>query len=165
MKIAGIITAKRTKVTKNGDIMAFIVIEDRYAEIEVIVFAKNYNKYSELIKEESAVIIGGNISAEKGEMPKILLSTCENLVSNSDLDSFKSSKTEQTLYIKVANLEDRRINNITRISALNRGGAKVVLYDESRKKYVAMKDVMIDPSEKVITKLMSLFGDKSVVLK
>ena len=111
------------------------------------------------------MIIGGNISAEEGEMPKILLSTCENLVSNSDFDSFKSSKTEQTLYIKVANLEDRRINNITRISALNRGGAKVVLYDESRKKYVAMKDVMIDPSEKVITKLMSLFGDKSVVLK
>ena len=165
VKIAGIITAKRTKVTRNGDVMAFIAVEDRYAEIEVIVFAKNYKKFSDIIKEESAVIICGNISVEEGETPKILLSACENLVSNSDYRNFVATKIERTLYIKVPNLEDRRINNITRISALNRGDAKVVLYDDSRKKYVAMKDVMIDPSDKVITKLLSLFGDKSVVLK
>ena len=165
VKIAGIISAKKTKVTRNGDVMAFIVLEDRFSEIEVIVFAKNYKKYSDLINEEAAVVITGNISAEEGEMPRVMLSTCDPLITNAEFAKIAAEKTEQTIYIKVPNLDDPKINNIKRIAALNRGKAKVVLYDDSRKKYVAMKDIMIDPSDKVVSKLASLFGDKAVVLK
>ena len=48
VKITGIITSKRTKVTKTGDTMAFLTVEDRYAEIEVIVFADSDQFYSDL---------------------------------------------------------------------------------------------------------------------
>ena len=162
--VAGIITAKRTKITKNGDAMAFIILEDRYAEIEVIVFAKNYSKYSDILTEESAVTITGNLSTEEGEAPKILLSFAQPL--KTDLEYVASAPaTEQRIFIKVPTLSDSRINNLRRIVALNRGNAKIVLYDESTKKYCAMKDVMIDPGEKVLTRLTSLFGEKSVILK
>jgi len=162
--VAGIITAKRTKLTKNGDAMAFIVIEDRYAEIEVIVFAKNYSKYSDILTEESAVAITGNLSTEDDEAPKILLSSAQQLKTDSEYAASVPA-TEQRIFIKVSSLSDSRINNLKRIIALNRGNAKIVLYDESTKKYCAMKDVMIDPGEKVLTRLTSLFGEKSVILK
>ena len=165
VKIAGIITAKRTKVTKNGSVMAFLILEDRYAEVEVIVFAKSYEKYSDILNEESAVIISGNISVEEGEALRILLSTADILISDSEYNAERSKPVEQRIFIKVKGLSDPRINNIKRISALNRGNAKIVLYDESTKKYCAMKDVSVDPSDRVLTRLSSLFGADSVILK
>ena len=165
VKIAGIVTSKRTKMTKNGSTMAFLTIEDRYGDIEVIVFAKYYEKFDALLDEESAVLVSGNISAEEGEAPRILLSDVQSLIDNADYGSKKSTETEQRLFIKVTDLNDKRINNIMRMAALNRGNAKIILFDESTKKYCAMKESSIDPSDKVLTRLSSLFGIENVILK
>lgn len=164
VKIVGIITAKRTKVTKSGDVMAYLTVEDRYADIDVVVFAKSYSKYSDILEEDGAVIIQGNVAVEEGEAPRILLSAASRLISDSEYSETKMP-AQPTLYIKVRDLSDTRINNIKRIAALNRGNAKIVLYDESRGKYCAMKDLLIDPSEKVISRLGSLFGISNVILK
>ena len=67
VRIIGIINAKKTKVIKNGDTMAFIKLEDRYGEIEVIVFAKQYKNFSSEIFVENAVCIEGSISFEDGQ--------------------------------------------------------------------------------------------------
>lgn len=164
VKIAGIITAKRTKVTKNGEVMAFLTVEDRYAEIEVIVFAKNYGKYAEVLESDAAVFISGNISTEEGEAPRILLSTASALIP--DADYVKKEKNEEIkIYIKIPGLSDSRINNIKRIAALNRGNAKIVLYDSSRAKYCVLKDALVDPSDKVMTRLIATFGAENVILK
>ena len=165
VKIAGIITAKRTKVTKNGSTMAFLTVEDRYGDIDVIVFAKSYDKYYEILGEENAVIISGNLSLEEGEAPRILLSDAEVLIEDTDYDSSAKPVEEIRVFIKVSDLNDKRINNLRRISSLNRGNAKVILYDESTKKYCALKDALIDPSERVLTRLASLFGEECVILK
>ena len=165
VKIAGIITQKRTKVTKNGSVMAYLTVEDRYAEIEVIVFAKSYSKYSDILEEDAAVVILGNISVEEGDLPRILLSSAEALVCDSEYQETLKIKQQVTLYIRIPNLSDSRIINLKRIAALNRGNAKIVLYDESRGKYCSMKEMLIDPSDKVLTKLSSLFGEENVILK
>ena len=165
VKIAGIITSKRTKVTKNGDVMAFLTLEDRYAEIEVIVFAKSYGKFSQILEVEAAVAIQGNISTEEGESPRILLSTATALIPDSEYSSKKANTEEPKIYIKVPNLLDSRINNLKRIAALNRGNAKIVLYDNSRGKYCALKDALVSPSDKVMERLSSIFGAENVILK
>ena len=84
---------------------------------------------------------------------------------DSEYSVTEEKKADPTLYIKIPNLSDQRINNIKRIAALNRGNAKIVLFDESRRKYCAMKDLSVDPSDKVIEKLSSLFGEENVILK
>jgi DNA polymerase III alpha subunit len=61
--VAGIINAKRTKVTKNGEVMAYLTLEDRYAEINVIVFAKSYNKFSSVLDEEIFGRFGNKVNS------------------------------------------------------------------------------------------------------
>ena len=161
--IAGIITSKRTKVTKSGDVMAYITVEDRFAEIDVVVFAKSYRKYSELLAEDNAVSIVGNIATEEGEAPRILLSSATQLIADAEYDA--TAKSDLTVYIKVKNLDDSRINNLKRISALNRGNAKIVLFDESRRKYCALKDAGVDANDSVMQRLSTLFGRENVILK
>ena len=54
---------------------------------------------------------------------------------------------------------------VYRIAALNRGKTKVVIYDESTKKYSVMRDVSLDPSDKVISRLEAIFLSGNVILK
>lgn len=174
VRIAGIITAKKTKTTKNGSTMAFITVEDRFAEIEVIVFAKQYLACIDELYTDNAVIIDGNISAEEGEDPRILLSQLTPLVSNdaysgapaAPIGSAKPKIADSArLFIKISGLNDASINRIIRLSTLNRGRTQIVLFDESTRKYSAMRGGLIDPSDKVMDKLVEIFGAENVILK
>ena len=165
VKIVGIVTSKKTKVIKNGDTMAFLTIEDRYGEIEVIVFARSYKQFADVIVPETAVVISGTLSTEEGEAPKVLLSSIEQLKTDAEFDEKNAVRTERRIYIKIPSLSDPRISNINRIAVFNKGEAKIILFDESTKKYVAMKDVSVDPSEKVISRLSTLFSSENVVFR
>ena len=167
VKVAGIITARKTKVTKNGSTMAYLTLEDRFAEIEIVVFAKQYTaNYSELYVD-NAVCIYGNISAEDGEDPKLLLSGVEKLIPNGSYQEEQKAESDKKniLYIRVKDQKDERIPLIYRISALNRGQTQIVLFDDSTRKSLAMKNILIDPTDKVIAKLRDIFGQNDVVLR
>ena len=168
--VAGIISAKKTKIIKNGDTMAFITLEDGSSEIEVIVFARQYQSFADLLSKDNAVIISGTISTEEGEAPKILLSGAKQLLANDEFDSKANSiseskvEKEQKLYIKVSCLSDPRIDKIIRIAALNPGKTKIVLYDESTGKYSQMKNALIVCDDRVISRLRATFSDSNVIL-
>ena len=165
--VAGLVSAKRTKLTKNGDTMAFLRIEDRYSEIDVIVFAKNYKQYSEILSEELALSIKGNVSTEEGEEPKILLTSAELLVNNSDYEERRAreEKRERKLYIKVPSLDDKRINTLSRLAIINRGETPIILFDASSRKYCAMRGSTIDSGENMLERLREIFSPENVVLK
>ena len=167
VSIVGIITAKKQKVTKNGATMAFITVEDKYAEIEVIVFSKQYAANSSELFVDNAVSIVGNISAEEGEEPKIILSSIKPLLSNAAFVTTPDTRQkpkEARIFVKVDSLSDSRINIIFRLSALHRGKAQVVLYDKSTGKYHA-SGVTAEPSDAVLERLRAAFGSDAVVFK
>lgn len=167
VKIAGIINAKRTKVTKNGDTMAFITVEDRYAEIEVIAFARQYASFASEMFVENAVVIEGTMSVEDGDEVRILLSSVKTLGAPKQRSEATGRKTDAhpKLYIKLPNLSEPTLRPIYRLANFNRGDAVVVLFDESTRRYSAVKGISLDPSEKVLGKLREQFGNENVVLK
>ena len=167
VSVAGIITEKRTKIVKNGDTMAFLTLDDSFGEIEVIVFSKQYKQYADILCTEGAVHICGTASVEDNDAPRILLTSATSLVGNSEYEAMRQTSVnpEQRIYIKVPTISDKRINTLYRIAALNRGQARIVIYDESSKKYSAMRDVSVAPSDKVIGRLSELFSPENVILK
>lgn len=147
--------------------MAFIKLEDRFGEIEVIVFARQYSLYSEEIYNENAVVIEGSISLEEGEDAKILLSNIESLESNADFkeSNSKSSESLSRIFIKVPSMSDRRLQKLSRIALLNPGNHQIVIFDSDSKKYSAFTGGTIDISNGVKTRLASIFGEENVVVK
>ena len=55
--VAGIITSVKVKPDRKNGKMAFITLEDRYSEIECLVFSSHYEKYSYLLRVDNAVIV------------------------------------------------------------------------------------------------------------
>lgn len=167
VKLAGIITSKRTKVTKSNDTMAFITLDDKYGEIEVIVFARQYKQFSSELSDDSAVLIFGQASAEDGEDARIILNSAEPLKTNSEYEAEKrttraSEKPAERIFIRVPDMKDPRIAVVTRLSALEPGSVPVVFYDESSGKYSVMKNITVSSSERVMAKLASTFGEQNV---
>ncbi len=167
--VAGIISAKRTKVTKNGSTMAFITLEDRYGEIEVIVFAKQYSQYSREIVADNAVSIVGNLSFEEDDGVRIILSSIAPLVGGAEEKNVSSDAVkepgEERIFIRVPSLSDSRIEKIYRIAQLNRGSHPIALFDESTKKYSLLKGFSVSSDDRVMARLTDIFGAGNVILK
>ena len=172
VRIAGIVNAKKTKVTKNGDTMAFVTLEDRFAEIEVIVFARQYTQFSSELFVENAVVIEGNISVEDGDEVRIILSSAKSLGARSPSNETPKPKAEDNesaytprIFIRLSNTDEQTIAPIYRVANFNRGDAQVVIYDETNKKYVALRGIKMAQNDKVKDKLSELYGVSNIVFK
>jgi len=167
VKIAGIITAKKTKTVKNGETMAFIKVEDRFAEIEVIVFARQYSKYASEVFNENAVVISGSISVEEGENAKILLSSIDPLMSNTEISYSKKQNTSLTerIFVKVKDITSVPTSKISRIALLNPGKTEIVVFDSSTGKYSVLKGVTVQLTNTVLSRLRGIFGEENIVVK
>ena len=92
-KVGGIITTVRKILTKKGDAMAFVGLEDRSGIGELVIFPKLYAEHSELFEPDQVIIVGGKINARDrdgrvtGE-PKVIADTVR-------LVSYETAKTYQ----------------------------------------------------------------------
>ncbi len=69
--ICGIITKVKEKITKKGDRMAFLTLEDLYGFVEIIAFADVYKESFAIINDEKPVLIKGDID-KNGTSSKII---------------------------------------------------------------------------------------------
>jgi DNA polymerase-3 subunit alpha len=57
----------RTVLTKGGDRMAFLRLEDKTGSIESVIFPKMFKEYAELVTPGKCMLIKGNVSLRNGE--------------------------------------------------------------------------------------------------
>lgn len=82
--VAGSVTKRVNKVTKKGDSMAFITIEDKTSSIEVICFSRILDKYGLFLSYDSVVAINGTLSVREDEDVKLLAERVISLIPDSD---------------------------------------------------------------------------------
>lgn len=82
--IAGIINRLSEKLTRRGDTMAFITLEDRFGELEVVVFPKVYTLYHRAVGIDNAVAVTGTLSVKEDEAPNLLADTLVALKTNEE---------------------------------------------------------------------------------
>ncbi|MCC8081940.1 MAG: DNA polymerase III subunit alpha [Lachnospiraceae bacterium] len=122
--IGGMIAAKTIKYTKNNQTMAFLTIEDLYGTVEVIVFPRDYEKYSRIMEQDAKVFVRGRISVEDEKNGKVI---CEKMY------SFDEAKRE--LWIRFATMENyrERESEVLDILRESDGRDAVVFYVEENR--------------------------------
>ncbi len=70
--VAGLITRFRPTVTKNGDAMGFVTIEDIQGSIELVVFPRTWKQYGGLIQTDVVICAEGRVDTQGAE-PKVLV--------------------------------------------------------------------------------------------
>ena len=69
--VGGLINKNRTLITKSGTKMAFMTIEDKAGEIEVVIFPKTFEKMPQNIDPSDVVLIKGRVSGKDKEGNKL----------------------------------------------------------------------------------------------
>ena len=80
IKIIGIISKVKKKITKKNTLMAFVNLDDLYGSFETIVFETTYNKYAGCLEEEKIVLIEGRLSIREDEPTKIIVMTVKEML-------------------------------------------------------------------------------------
>ena len=95
MTIGGIITSVRTIITKSGSKMAFVAMEDKFGEGEVIVFPNLYEQVGAKLVQDAVIRVTGKNSARDrdgnlGSESKLIADSIE-IISDDDIQSYEST--------------------------------------------------------------------------
>lgn len=185
VRLAGIVTGRTEKLTRDGRRMFFLTLEDRYAEMEVIVFAGQAEKFGAYLTVESAAFVSGRLSIRDDEPPKLILSDAALLMTNETFRakqaadkaadkkeepaSKNSDKTpsagEKKLYLRVPSKEDPLFRTALLILRQHPGPTPVVLYDGKTGKYSMKTDGGVTPGDSLLSKLSEYLGEENVVYR
>lgn len=84
IEIAGVVTSSKTKTTKNNSLMAYVVVEDDTASIELLCFSRVLNTCGSYLRENQAVIVRGKLSVRDEKAPQIICDGVRPLADNED---------------------------------------------------------------------------------
>ena len=63
--VAGLVVAIRTKISKRGDRMAFVTLDDRTGRVELGVFPECYSRYRQLLAQDKLLVVQGTVSMDE----------------------------------------------------------------------------------------------------
>jgi DNA polymerase-3 subunit alpha len=70
--VAGMITDYRTIMTKKSEEMAFATLEDLQGIVDLVIFPKTWQKYSQIIRGDEVLLLKGRVDTSRSE-PKLLV--------------------------------------------------------------------------------------------
>ncbi|WP_306483843.1 DNA polymerase III subunit alpha [Anaerococcus sp.] len=149
VSMAGVITNKSEIMTKKRQLMCFATLEDMQGAMEIVIFPETYRKYRNVIDEDSAVIVKGNLQVDERDI---------KLLTNEFVDIEKLNL--KTLYLKSEYLEYNKVRDIL---VQNKGNTPVVIYFADKNKSVKLdKKLWFDINEKSIKVLEEFLGKENV---
>ncbi len=153
--LSGIITKSRNQLTKKGEIMRYIEIEDLTGSIEVIIFPSQVKRFDELTYVDKIVTISGNLDISEDAPPKIRL---ENI---NLLDT--SAKRKSRLYIRFDSRDVQTMTKVKEILCDANGDTEVVIvFEDTKQKVKAPKTMMVNKNDRRIDSLINLLGEENV---
>ncbi len=170
VKICGIVTDIVVKTTRKNQKMAFIRLEDRYGEIECLLFPNKYTEYSHHVRVDAPLYIEGSVSLREDEEPKILINIIDELEENSTYRAPQQASTKVTaapvskLYLRVPSFNCKEYHKAKNLVDIFEGNINVIFYNQQTCAYSEYSG-RISLSNYVLSELISILGEKNVVAK
>lgn len=164
--VGGIITARRNKTTKSNAQMAFLTLEDLYGSIDVIVFPKIYELFSDVMKEDSIVFVKARISLREDEAPKLM---CEQIIPFEKYcaeHANAATPRARVLYIKLCAGRENLWGGVKEALQKHRGDTAVrVYFEQSGEVRTVSKDLFCSGDDALMLDLINILGENCVKLK
>jgi len=170
VKIAAVVNSRTNKTTRSGDNMAFVTVEDKWGEIELICFATACEDFGYLFTVGNVLLIEGSVSVKDENEIKIILRSALPLLSDAEIpdETSKESvpKKRPKLYLKVAGKDSDEFRRaVSFVGIFDEGRTPVLFYDSEKKEYMRDLVLMCSVNGFVIDELCEILGRENVVFK
>ncbi|NBI09096.1 DNA polymerase III subunit alpha [Colidextribacter sp. OB.20] len=157
VSIAGVVSTYRTRTTRNNTLMAYVMLEDDTASMELLCFSRTLNDSGSFIRENAAILAVGKISVREDKAPQLMVDEIKPL---SGLDQIPGG--DQTLYLRLPSREDPRLRKVRLALSFFPGQSQVVVYFADCKQRVGSR-CEIHPA--LVRELNERLGEENVVVK
>jgi len=108
IRIGGIITSIKTIITKGGDQMAFITIEDQSASIDGVIFARTFEGVRELLEEGNIIVSEAKVTTRERNDEKVkslIINKCRLV----DLERARKMKISEKIDLEKGEINEKGI--------------------------------------------------------
>ena len=163
VKYIGIVTSIKKKYTKNNTIMAFVTIEDLYGTAEIIVFDSVYSKASNILIEDSIVLVEGRISIREDEASTIVARDIK-LFNTENTTKPENNNQRKKLIINIVNLDDETRNRLKgAIKFFSGDRANILLNIEDNEGIKPCSGIFI--TDKILNEFKEIVGNENVTIE
>ena len=124
--VAGVVTSNKTRTTKNHSLMAYVVIEDEIASIELLCFQRSIDQCGSYMQVNLPVLVTGRLSVRDEKPPQILCDTIYPLEYQQDplqqlTGKADIKKEKSVLYLKVPGLDSPEFRHLKLVMTMFEG--------------------------------------------
>lgn len=165
--MTGMVTSKRTLITKSNKMMAFLVLEDLYGVSEVVVFPNVYERAAQYLGNDAVIAVRGTVNFKEDEAPKLLADSIE------PLDSVKPAEmalrpspidANRLIKLRIPKTDDVNTTLDQLKTALSRhhGNIRVLIYLPDGRTLRTDSDLWGNGSASLRTQLIAILGSENV---
>ncbi len=170
--VAGVVTAYRTRTTRNNSLMAYATVEDETGSIELLCFARTMEKCGRLLAVGSAVLVRGKLSVRDEKPPQILCDAVYALRKGDGVPTEQNVRTARqagvemlpgkTLWLRLPSVDDPALQHINRVIRMFPGytPAKLVFTDTGRRMGATCL-----LAKSLVEELTEVLGQENVVVR
>ncbi len=157
--LAGVISAVKTKTTRNNTLMAYITLEDGTGCMELLAFQRALDTGGVYVKENIPVYITGKISA-RDDQPQLLVDKIRPL---SDLDPMPGEpvQDEKTLHVKVTCQDAPEMERLKLVLTMFPGKQELIVHYTETRKRQRLRCVI---HEAFVSELEEMLGGENVAV-
>ena len=165
--VLGIISSMQMKVTKSGSTMAFLLLEDMFGSIEVLVFPAILSQYGAHLTEGEPVLIQARVSRKEDEDAKLICDSVGPLQESGDAGAAQPRKASKRpgLYLKVSSVKSARCQRACQLLELFEGSMPVYFYyNDVHKLFSAPASLRVSLNDVLVEQLGRVLGEKNVAV-
>ncbi len=166
VKILGLVSSVKKKITKSDSTMAFVTLEDTYGSVEVIVFPKTLAENPTIFFEGNIVLLRGRVSMREDEDTKVVCESVELCPSEESLPEIKQTQKKKVkgLFLRFDNAQSPQIECCRRLLAIFDGNVPLFYYFSDSKEYKKNPiGYSIDVNAVLLRELRKILGDDNVI--
>lgn len=158
--VAGIISGKRTRTTRNGTLMAYVQLEDDTGTIELLAFQRVLDNCGGYIAENAAVVARGRISVRDEKEPQIVVDSLRPISDAVDRAAMQPKRRGPgKLWVRLPGQSARVMRRIELLLEMFPGEDKLILYFSDSGKRLGASCV-IHPA--LVEELENMAGEDNV---
>ncbi len=163
VRVAGMVQGIKAKVTKKGDPMAFVTLEDLHGSVEMVVFPELYREAQGKLSSDLPLVVDGTLDMSS-EKPKIRASRLELLG-----DFRKRTTRSVTLHLTSVGFSRDDFGVLRQVLGRHRGlspvRVKVRIPGTAEAVLRTAKEITVEPSEAMIADVEKLLGPGAVTFE
>ncbi|MEO5378223.1 MAG: DNA polymerase III subunit alpha [Magnetococcus sp. DMHC-6] len=163
VRVAGLVAASKIHRTKQGEQMAFLTLEDKFGQMEVVIFSDLYKDIRAILEKEAPVIIEGSVESGDEEVKMTAIKVM-------DVDILRalfcrSLRIRVSIHLLSKEILQRLETIFSRHSGGNCQAYMEILFPKARCEFLLGDAFRLHPNERLLKEIQQLFGPDSIIFE